>query len=147
MDDDVVDGEGNNGSHWVFAKIYCDEDRDDNSEEEGYKMCNALYFDSFGFGMPKAVSHFLKPFKPVYCNNREIQDIDSSECGWYCIALDWVLENKQIGKTYLEDYEKFLNMWDKDVKKNLKILKQILKKMWMDDNSIHDEKKFAKLIY
>jgi hypothetical protein len=149
MDDDVVDGEGNNGSHWVFAKIYCDEDRDDNSEEEeeGDKMCHALYFDSFGFGMPKSVSHFLKPFKPVYCNNREIQDIASDVCGWYSIVCDWILENKQDSKTYLEDYEKFLNMWDKDVKKNIYILKSILRKIWKEDKSIHDEKKFAKLIY
>jgi len=148
MDDDVVDGEGNNGSHWVFAKIYCDEDRDDYSEEEeGHKMCHALYFDAFGFGMPKSVSHFLKPFKPVYCNNREIQDVDSDVCGWYCIVLDWILENKQDGKTYLEDYQKFLYLWNDDVKKNIYILKSILKKIWKEDKDIHDEKKFAKLIY
>jgi len=147
MDDDKVDGEGNNGSHWVFAKIYCDEDREDNSdEEEGHKLCNALYFDSFGFGMPKAVSDFLKPFKPVYCNNREIQNINSSECGWYCIVCDWVLETKQSSKTYLEDYEKFLNMWNDDVKKNLKILKGLLRKMWIENDWLHNEKNFSYLI-
>jgi len=149
MDDDVVDGEGNNGSHWVFFKIYCDEDRDDYSEEEeeGHKMCNALYFDSFGFGMPKAVSNFLKPFKPVYCNNREIQNINSSQCGFYCIACDWILEHKQDGETYLEDYEKFLNIWNNDVEKNLTILKNIFRKIWKEDEVIHDEKKIQILTY
>ena len=131
MDDDKTDGDGNNGSHWVLAKIFCDEDRDDYSsdeEDEGkHKICNALYFDSFGFGMPKAVSSFLKPFKPVYCNNREIQNINSSQCGWYCIACDYALEYKQHSETYLQDYEKFLEMWSNDPKKNLTILKRFFK--------------------
>jgi hypothetical protein len=132
MDDDKVDGEGNNGSHWVLAKIYCDDDRDDREEDEGNGLCNALYFDAFGFGMPKAVSAFLKPFKPVYCNNREIQNVNSTQCGWYCIACDYALEYHQDGETYLEDYEKFLNMWSTNVKKNLTILKQFAHK-----NNIH----------
>ena len=127
MDDDKVDGEGNNGSHWVLAKIYSDNDRDDVSDEEGgNKLCSALYFDSFGFGMPKSVSSFLKPFKPVYCNNREIQNVNSTECGWYCLACDYALEHHQVGETYLEDYEKFLNKWSDNPKKNLTILKQFM---------------------
>jgi len=130
MDDDKTDGDGNNGSHWTLIKIYCDADRESSSDEEearGHKVCNALYFDPFGFGMPKAVSSFLKPFKPVYCNNREIQNINTTECGWYCIACDYALENKQQSDTYLEDYEKFLEMWSNDPKKNLTILKKFFK--------------------
>jgi hypothetical protein len=129
MDDDKTDAEGNNGSHWVFAKIYSDADRDDVSDEEGGdKLVHALYFDPFGFGMPKSVSAFLKPFKPVYCNNREIQNVDSTWCGWYCLACDYALEHHQMGETYLEDYEKFLNMWSDDVTKNLTILKKFIHK-------------------
>jgi len=129
MDDDKTDAEGNNGSHWVLAKIYCDQDRDnyDSDEDNGHKICNALYFDAFGFGMPKAVSSFLKPFKPVYCNNREIQNIDTSQCGWYCLACDYALEHKQHSETYLGDYEKFLEMWDDNPKKNLTLLKKFFK--------------------
>jgi len=131
MDDDKTDAEGNNGSHWVLAKIYCDEDREnyssDEEEKKSHKVCNALYFDAFGFGMPKAVSSFLKPFKPVYCNNREIQNINTSQCGWYCLACDYALEHLQYSDTYLEDYEKFLEMWSSDPKKNLTILKKFFK--------------------
>jgi len=131
MDDDKTDAEGNNGSHWVMAKIYCDEDRENYSSDEeeikGHKVCNALYFDAFGFGMPKAVASFLKPFKPVYCNNREIQNINTSQCGWYCLACDYALEHLQYSDTYLEDYEKFLEMWSSDPKKNLTILKKFFK--------------------
>jgi len=131
MDNDKTDAEGNNGSHWVLAKIYCDEDREnyssDEEETKKHKVCNALYFDAFGFGMPKAVASFLKPFKPVYCNNREIQNINTSQCGWYCLACDYALEHLQYSDTYLEDYEKFLEMWSSDPKKNLTILKKFFK--------------------
>ena len=128
MDDDKTDAEGNNGSHWVMCKIYSDQDRDDyDGSEDGHKICNALYFDAFGFGMPKAVSSFLKPFKPIYCNNREIQNIDTSQCGWYCIACDYALEHMQYSDTYLGDYEKFLEMWSDNPKKNLTILKKFFK--------------------
>jgi hypothetical protein len=129
MDDDKTDAEGNNGSHWVMAKIYCDSDRDDydSDEENNHKICNALYFDAFGFGMPKVVEEFLKPFKPIYCNNREIQNINSTQCGWYCIACDYALEHKQDSETYLQDYEKFLEMWSDNPRKNLGILKRFFK--------------------
>jgi hypothetical protein len=120
----MEDSDKGNGSHWVMAKIYCDDDRDDDDDENtGHKICHALYFDSFGFGMPKAVADFLKPFKPVYCNNREIQDVKTDDCGWYCICCDYALEHHQNSKTYLADYEKFLNMWSSNPKKNLSILK------------------------
>jgi hypothetical protein len=129
MDSDKTDGEGNNGSHWVLAKIYCDEDRDDvsDSDSDDEKDCKALYFDPFGIGMPKDVAAFLKPFSPVYCNNRQIQSINTSECGWYCLICDFLLEHKQHSSTYLQDYEKFLNMWSDDDKRNLTILKRMFK--------------------
>ena len=130
MDDDKTDGEGNNGSHWVLAKIYCDSDREGyDSDSEEHKICNAIYFDSFGFGMPKAVSEFLKPFKPVYCNNREIQYINTDECGWYCINCDYTLEHKQHGKTYVDDYEMFLEKWHTNPKENLKLLMKFIQRV------------------
>lgn len=130
MDSDKTDGEGNNGSHWVFAKIYTDADRDSASESDSSDdevSCNALYFDPFGAGMPKAVASFLKPFNPVYCNNRQIQSINTSQCGWYCIYCDYSLEHKQRGKSYLEDFENFLSIWSDNPTKNLTLLKHCFK--------------------
>jgi hypothetical protein len=129
MDSDKTDGEGNNGSHWVFAKIYSDNDRDseDSDSGEDVKDCKALYFDPYGCGMPKDVSNFLKPFSPVYCNNRQIQNINTSQCGWYCVLCDYMLEHKQDGKTYLKDFEKFLNLWYDEPEKNLTVLKRLFK--------------------
>jgi len=129
MDSDKTDGEGNNGSHWVFAKIYSDKDRDDveSDSDDDYKDCKALYFDPYGCGMPKDVSNFLKPFSPVYCNNRQIQNINTSQCGWYCLLCDYMLEHKQERKSYLKDFEKFLNLWYDEPEKNLTVLKRLFK--------------------
>jgi hypothetical protein len=120
------------GTHWTFFYIYSDDDRwvdsdDELSSNSDYKKTNALYYDCFGIGMPKEVSEFLKPFKPIPCNNREIQNITTSECGWYCISLHYSLEHKKNGQTYLEDFEKYLEMWNDDPKKNLKILRAFFK--------------------
>ena len=116
------------GTHWVLAKIYSDNDRDSDSDSENdAKPAKALYFDSFGLGMPKEVSEFLKPYKPIPCTNRQIQDIRTTQCGWYCLYCDYVLEHKKHSPTYLEDYEKFLNMWGDDIRENLKILKALFK--------------------
>jgi hypothetical protein len=77
--------------------------------------------------MPKEVEDFLKPFKPVPYNNRHIQNINSTECGWYNIALDYSLEHKKHSDTYLEDYEKFLALWSDKPTKNLTLLKSFFK--------------------
>jgi len=121
-----IDG---NGSHWVLAKIYSDDERyNDSSDDDSVEcVCNAIYFDPFGLGMPKEISAFLKPFNPVYCNNRQIQSTITSQCGWYCLACDYVLEKKKHSKTMLEDYEKFIEIWSDDTKKNLTKLKALFK--------------------
>ena len=115
------------GSHWCLAKIYSDDDRDDDDDDKSVVVAKALYFDPFGLGMPKETAAFLKPFKPIYCNNRQIQSVASTQCGWYCLACDYVLEHKQHSDTYLEDYEKFLEMWSSNPRKNLTMLKKLFK--------------------
>jgi hypothetical protein len=124
----MQDSDAGAGSHWVFAKIYSDDDRDNNSSDsDSDAKPNAIYFDSFGLGMPIEVSNFLKPFKPVYCNNRQIQAINTSQCGWYCLICDYYLEHAQHSKTYLEDYSKFISIFSDKLNKNLTILKALFK--------------------
>jgi hypothetical protein len=121
------------GTHWVFAKIYSDDQRKAEeiiaTDREGTQVvrCDALYFDPFGVDMPQEVAEFLKPFKPIPFNNRQIQNIRSEVCGWYCLACDYCLEHKQHSKSYLEDYEKFLALWDDRPNKNLPILKSLFR--------------------
>jgi hypothetical protein len=118
------------GTHWCLAKIYCDEDREENKVRvEGDKICNALWFDPFGLDMPKEIRAFLSPFKPVAYNNRQIQSVATSQCGWYCLYCDYVLENHSLGDTYLETFEKFIASWSKDPVKNRNLLKERLKKI------------------
>jgi len=114
------------GTHWVLAKIYTDDDNDSSDEDNSEVEAKALYFDSFGLGMPKQVAKFLSPFKPIYCSNRQIQNIKTTQCGWFCLICDYILENAK-EDTYLEDYSKFLNIWSDDVEKNLTILKKLFK--------------------
>ena len=63
---------------------------------------------------------------PVFCNNRQIQSIRTTECGWFCLICDYILEYQKSG-TYLDDYGKFLNLWYDDTTKNLTLLKKIFK--------------------
>ena len=55
------------GTHWTCFHIGKD---------------NKLYFDSFGFIAPEDLDKMLKPY--TY-NKKEIQDINSSSCGWFCL--------------------------------------------------------------
>jgi hypothetical protein len=116
------------GTHWVLAKIYCDEEREENKVRFGKDLvCNALYFDPFGIDMPKEVKEFLKPFAPIPWNNRQIQSINTTQCGWYCLYCDYYLENESDSKELVVDYSKFLNSWQKNPIENLKLLKKRFK--------------------
>lgn len=105
------------GTHWVLAKIYKDED--------GYE--GAIYFDSFGVDMPKEVEEFLKEYKPIPFNNKQIQSLRSEECGWYCIYCDYYLTHLRVKDDVIDDYGNFLKMWSENPSKNLTLLKELFK--------------------
>jgi hypothetical protein len=69
----MQDFEDGNGTHWIAFKIF------DNGK--------ACYFDSFGTIYPEDVGEFLKIFKPIAWNNRQIQYPKSEMCGWFCLAF------------------------------------------------------------
>jgi hypothetical protein len=115
-----------------LAKIYSDDERVETEtivylDGKRVYRSGALYFDPFGVDMPKEVERFLSPFKPIPFNNRQIQNIRSEVCGWYCLACDYALEHKQNTDTYLDDYEKFLALWSDEPQKNLTILKSLFR--------------------
>lgn len=107
-----------NGTHWVFARIF--------------PCGKAIYFDSFGVYMPTEVKDFLKPFEPIAYSNRQIQDLKSSNCGRYCVLIDYFFsyQMKEPIKEYKSVEERkrkcpvdselynFLSTWTDDTKKN-----------------------------
>ena len=110
----MEDEEDGSGTHWVFCKI-----------TEGKP---AIYFDSFGVYCPEDVKNFLKPLKIMF-SERQIQDMKSDMCGYYCSALAYYLKHDiDHSKTMEDNYFDFLDMFCDDTKKNDKILREYLKK-------------------
>jgi hypothetical protein len=97
-----------NGTHWTA--LYFDNKTN-------------LYYDSFGFLAPQELQSIIIPY--IY-NDRNIQNIKTSSCGFYCIAFIKFLNN-------INDKEKafnmFLNLFDDDTTKNELILHDILYRM------------------
>ena len=101
-----------------------------NSNEEGshwtcfYKNPeNILYFDSIGFPPPIEV---LKQTDNILWSDKQIQDINSTACGFFCICCIRFLHNKINNKNEKELYDKFLNLFSDNTYKNDGILKKIL---------------------
>ena len=93
------------GTHWVC--LY-------------YTPNFSYYYDSYGFIAPLEVQNKIIPY--MY-NDLEIQDIDSTACGFYCVAFVLYLHKKMnIEKAYME----FINLFGKDTERNEAILYQLL---------------------
>jgi hypothetical protein len=94
----------NGQSHWTCLCI------DDDS----------YYFDSFGFVAPTEVE---KKIGKYYWNNGQVQDIDSSACGYYVISFIKHMNGK---RHKLKAFEDFLKLFSKDSKDNDMILKMLM---------------------
>ncbi len=80
------------------------------------------YFDSFGCVPPLEVQNKIEPYY-VY-NRMDIQDLDSSSCGWYCIAYLRFM-NQHGDKEKL--FHTFISLFTKDTRQNESILKALLR--------------------
>lgn len=94
-----------NGTHWV-AFYY-----------NGYKN---LYWDSFGFPPPQEIEDKIKPYD---YNSKDIQNIGSSSCGYYCIAFIKFLYFKINKEPF---YDLLTRYFTTDTKRNELILYKIL---------------------
>jgi hypothetical protein len=80
----------------------------------------SIYFDSFGFVAPLQVENRITPY---IFNDAEVQDYNSSACGYFCIAFIKFLHNKQDKQ---EAYKGFLKLFKNETVKNDKILQRLL---------------------
>ena len=94
------------GTHWVLAY------------QEPHRT---IYMDSFGVIPPKAIFDHFK--KPIMFNKKQIQDIDSEYCGWFCLFfLDHLKRNKNMVDKIMDNFKK------EDLKLNDEVLKNYFKR-------------------
>ena len=84
------------------------------------KPLTSIYFDSYGFIAPTDVQDKITPY---IFNDAEIQDFNSSACGYFCIAFIKFLHNKADKQ---EAYKTFLKLFKLNTLKNDKILQHLL---------------------
>lgn len=94
-----------NGSHWT-ALYYSPE--------------NSFYFDAFGFISPQDVEKRIIPY--VY-STTQIQDLNSTACGYYCIAFI-IFMDKQ--KNKMDGFKNFVTHFSEDTEENDKKLYNFL---------------------
>ena len=97
----------NGSSHWTC--LYKDNDL-------------FFYFDSFGFQAPSEVEDKMNDYT---WSDKEIQNLDTSSCGFYCIAFAKYMENKL---NPLKAFSTFVNLFSNNTKENEMILSVLLNK-------------------
>ena len=102
----MQDHDEGNGTHWVV--FYYN------------NPLTSIYFDSFGFVAPTDVENRINPY---IFNDADVQDYNSSACGYFCIAFIKFLHSKQDKK---EAYKAFLKLFKNETIKNDKILQRLL---------------------
>ena len=96
-----------NGTHWIsLYKI-----------NDGY----SLYFDAFGFPAPEEIIHKLHAYD---YNHKDIQNINSSSCGYYCIAFVKFMNSHSNNPK--KAFDTFVSLFSNDTNKNEDILYNIL---------------------
>lgn len=101
-----LDNSDGPGTHWtVLYKI-----------NDGF----SLYYDSFGFPAPEEIEDLLHKYE---YNKKQIQDINSTSCGFYCIAFIKFMINKQ---DKLKAFDTFCNLFRTNTIDNEIILHQLL---------------------
>jgi hypothetical protein len=87
-----------------------------------YSYKHSLYFDAFGFVPPVEVEQKLNRY--AY-NNKQIQNLESTACGYYCIAFIIFMYKRK--KIELElGFKLFVDAFSTDTKNNDKLLYKYL---------------------
>jgi hypothetical protein len=109
----MEDSDVGNGTHWVILRIFPTKE--------------VIYFDSFGLSPPKQIIDFVG--KKIATSTRQIQDINATTCGYFCLACDDYMSHQNQRRPIYERYDDFLNIFKADTKKNDLILLDYLRQM------------------
>lgn len=96
-----------NGTHWTA--FY-------------YSPKKSFYFDAFGFPAPVEIEQKLKRYR---YNDKQIQNLNSTACGFYCIAFIIFL-NKNKNKDLENRFQSFVDAFSTNTKINDKLLYNFL---------------------
>jgi hypothetical protein len=83
-----------------------------------YNSKNSFYFDAFGFPAPIEIEQKLKKYK---YNEKQIQNLNSTACGYYCIAFILFLYGIKKKELAIR-FEDFVNAFSTNTKINDKLL-------------------------
>jgi hypothetical protein len=98
---DPETGALNQGSHWTCFQ--CNRYPNGNIEK--------IYFDSFGQPPPEIVKKFCGSHVPH--NDKDVQSLMNSACGWYCLAfLHFINSSEHRCGDLFTDANTFINMFD-----------------------------------
>jgi hypothetical protein len=98
------------GSHWTALIL-------------GKKNC--LYCDSFGMPPPEQLYLFLeKKYKKVDFSRKEIQDMDSTLCGYFCLEFFKFMKEHPNG-TLVNNLQQYQNLFSENTKENDAILAKL----------------------
>ena len=81
----------------------------------------SINFDSFGFLPPKDVEKKLHKYD---YNDKQIQGLNSSSCGFFCIAF--ILFLSKYKSNVKKAFETFISLFSHDSKKNEVVLYKLL---------------------
>ena len=106
------------GTHWVTIILY-------NVTNNKSKL-RAIYLDNYGVLPPIEIEDFCHKAtqSKIAYNTRQIQKINTSECGWYTLSLLYCLQYHRTSNDMIEDLHKWLSMFSSDLTLDLPILKK-----------------------
>lgn len=104
----IEDGSGD--GHWVSMH---------------FKNKIAYYFDSFACSPSRYILNYLKRMKirKIVISKNDIQAIQDTSCGWYCLVFLRYMQNKKNLEKALSDYT---HLFFNDTNKNLSVLQKLI---------------------
>ena len=87
----------------------------------------AVFMDSFGAPPSTEIINFVKQRKGIRMafNNEIIQDLDSENCGFFCLYLCWFIKHHK--GDLVKTTDTFTRLFNDDTKKNDGILRQLFR--------------------